>query len=76
MHAAVADDIAAGRHYRDALALAVERGMRPLEAPCLAGLRQLRNSGRAKAEPAHRRATALYAELGVRRPAGFWPSGA
>jgi len=57
-------------HYRQALALAEELGMRPLVAHCHLGLGKLyrRPSDRAKAEEHLATATAMYREMGM----NFW----
>jgi tetratricopeptide (TPR) repeat protein len=54
-------------HYRQALALAEELGMRPLVAHCHLGLGKLyrRPSDRAKAEEHLATATAMYREMGM-----------
>ncbi|MBI4637276.1 MAG: hypothetical protein HY727_13080 [Candidatus Rokubacteria bacterium] len=60
----------AGRHYREALALATELGMRPLVAHCHLGLDQLyrRTGGREQAHEHLTTATTMYRELDMR----FW----
>jgi class 3 adenylate cyclase/tetratricopeptide (TPR) repeat protein len=60
----------AAGHYRQALALAEELGMRPLVAHCHLGLGKLgrRTSNQATAQEHLTTATALYREMGM----GFW----
>jgi tetratricopeptide (TPR) repeat protein len=57
-------------HYRQALALAEELGMRPLVAHCHFGLGNLyhRTGDRPKAQEHLTTATAMYREMGM----GFW----
>jgi hypothetical protein len=57
-------------HYRQALALAEELGMRPLAAHCHLGLGKLyrRSSEPARAEEHLATAMAMYREMGM----GFW----
>ena len=57
-------------HYREALALATELGMRPLVAHCHLGLGKLyrRTGDRAKAQEHLTTATAMYREMGMT----FW----
>jgi tetratricopeptide (TPR) repeat protein len=64
------DRAAAEDHYRAAMALAEELGMRPLVAHCHLGLGQLyrRTGERAKAEEHLAGATAMYREMGM----SFW----
>jgi tetratricopeptide (TPR) repeat protein len=66
--AAHADRDAAGAeaHYREALALAEPRGMRPLAAHCHLGLARL--CGRGGAREHLRTATAMYGEMQM----SFW----
>ncbi len=65
-HDAARDDAAAEAHYGDALAIATERGMRPLVAHCHAGLGRLaRRRGRRDAGSRLGIAAALYREMGM-----------
>src|SRR5262249_53550050 len=58
------------RHYREALALATELGMRPLAAHCHLGLGKLhrRTGDQAKADEHLTTAAAMYREMGMT----FW----
>ena len=64
------DGTTAEAHYREALSLAEERGMRPLVAHCHLGLGKLyrRTGDRAKAEEHLTTATTMYREMDM----GFW----
>jgi tetratricopeptide (TPR) repeat protein len=57
----------AGQHYHDALALAAERGMRPLVAHCHLGLGKLyrRTDQREQAQERLASATTMYREMGM-----------
>jgi tetratricopeptide (TPR) repeat protein len=52
-------------HYRDALALAEPRGMRPLVAHCHLGLGKLYRRKREQAEEHFTTATTMYREMGM-----------
>jgi DNA-binding NtrC family response regulator/predicted ATPase len=64
------DVTTAEAHYRAAMTLATELGMRPLVAHCHLGLGKLyaRTADRAKSEEHRDKATSMYREMGM----GFW----
>ena len=63
------DAACGGRHYREALALAESRGMRPLAAHCHLGLGRLhaRTGERARATGHLEAAAAMYGDMGMQQ---------